>query len=616
MAWSNPSGKDNPEWLAEELPAPAATFPPGSEERMLYVVAFAVSGYSSTAGRTSKPFNPLLGETYEIVHPEKGLRAIVEKVVHHPMLTPVGLLTLTFKDGDEYTWHKVVSSINNLIIAKVHMDHGGTMRIHSSASGLVCKLKYREQGVLRMREKLEKPLVFDKWDEAMYAEMPGNTQRLLWQKSEPPPDPTRYNLTNTVTPGLEKKLAPTDCRLRPDQHHLELGQYDQANAEKLRLETTQRAARKAAEQGAPIKLRWFARVEGAEPGRQQAYVYHGGNFEAVAIVKQKLSTTISELVAEELKVVSFKCVQPTQPKDASELWNSDNVQTLEFFTSLVKGGSDNCLADKCWSAVQCQQAKHDPSLSTTKALRARKSADAAPAAAAPGNGGVVAAIKKAIAGGGVKKGAAMSAMWSKAPPKEAKDSAPAAQPAVAEKAAHANAECATERAEAKQESTAAVDGEAALRRNDQAESSSNSEEEHSPIQRSNPESARAPRRCRGLRLRHARASEQASKRSRSGNAAARKHTTVLNESDDDSHREAPKKNSGKTLKEGGLEWFTAAAPRRDDEEGPSQKKKATTKASAAKRQSLGTIKDHGEATGGPKRRKVLRATYNDKESSE
>lgn len=43
----------------------------------------------------------------------------------------------------------------------------------------------------------------------------------------------RYNLTkwaiqlNEITPGLEKKLAPTDCRLRPDQHHLELGEYDQ-----------------------------------------------------------------------------------------------------------------------------------------------------------------------------------------------------------------------------------------------------------------------------------------------------------------------------------------------------------------------------------------------------
>ena len=44
------------------------------------MAAFAVSGYSSTAGRTVKPFNPLLGETYELVHAEKGFRAIVEKV--------------------------------------------------------------------------------------------------------------------------------------------------------------------------------------------------------------------------------------------------------------------------------------------------------------------------------------------------------------------------------------------------------------------------------------------------------------------------------------------------------------------------------------------------------
>ena len=33
---------------------------------------------------------------------------------------------------------------------------------------------------------------------------------------------------NELTPaGLEKKLAPTDCRLRPDQHCLEEGVYDQ-----------------------------------------------------------------------------------------------------------------------------------------------------------------------------------------------------------------------------------------------------------------------------------------------------------------------------------------------------------------------------------------------------
>jgi hypothetical protein len=36
------------------------------------------------------------------------------------------------------------------------------------------------------------------------------------------------------------KLPPTDSRLRPDQRHLENGEYSKANAEKLRLETRQR----------------------------------------------------------------------------------------------------------------------------------------------------------------------------------------------------------------------------------------------------------------------------------------------------------------------------------------------------------------------------------------
>ena len=44
----------------------------------------------------------------------------------------------------------------------------------------------------------------------------------------------RYNLTrfammlNEKTPaGMESKIAPTDCRLRPDQHFTEEGLYDQ-----------------------------------------------------------------------------------------------------------------------------------------------------------------------------------------------------------------------------------------------------------------------------------------------------------------------------------------------------------------------------------------------------
>lgn len=48
--------------------------------RALNIAAFAVSGYASTEGRQCKPFNPLLGETYEADYPDKGLRFFSEKV--------------------------------------------------------------------------------------------------------------------------------------------------------------------------------------------------------------------------------------------------------------------------------------------------------------------------------------------------------------------------------------------------------------------------------------------------------------------------------------------------------------------------------------------------------
>jgi oxysterol-binding protein 1 len=58
-----------------------------STERMVYVAAFAASEYASTIGRVAKPFNPLLGETYEYVRPDKNYRFFIEQVSHHP---PIG----------------------------------------------------------------------------------------------------------------------------------------------------------------------------------------------------------------------------------------------------------------------------------------------------------------------------------------------------------------------------------------------------------------------------------------------------------------------------------------------------------------------------------------------
>ena len=55
--------------------------------RMAYVVAFALSPYSATNNRLKKPFNPLLGETFELFNEEKGFRLISEQVSHHPPIS-------------------------------------------------------------------------------------------------------------------------------------------------------------------------------------------------------------------------------------------------------------------------------------------------------------------------------------------------------------------------------------------------------------------------------------------------------------------------------------------------------------------------------------------------
>src|SRR3954452_7804898 len=69
-----------------------------SMERMLYVAAFAASEYASTIGRVAKPFNPLLGETFEYVRPDKNYRFICEQVSHHP---PIGAC---HADGPRWTY--------------------------------------------------------------------------------------------------------------------------------------------------------------------------------------------------------------------------------------------------------------------------------------------------------------------------------------------------------------------------------------------------------------------------------------------------------------------------------------------------------------------------------
>lgn len=52
-------------------------------KRMEWIAAYAVTGISANIDRLSKPFNPLLGETYELDREDLGFKIILEQVSHH-----------------------------------------------------------------------------------------------------------------------------------------------------------------------------------------------------------------------------------------------------------------------------------------------------------------------------------------------------------------------------------------------------------------------------------------------------------------------------------------------------------------------------------------------------
>jgi hypothetical protein len=209
-------------------------------------------------------------------------------------------LTLEFDDGEVFQWSKVTSTIYNIILGKLYCDHHGVMQIRGNRQ-YSCTLKFKEQSILERNPHQvngfvedvagqKAATIFGKWDDSLYyvagdginkskVSDPASNASLLWKRTKPPPNVTRYNLTsfaitlNELTPGLQEILPPTDSRLRPDQRHLENGEYEKANLEKQRLERRQRMSRQLQESG--WRPRWFERQ-----GESDTFKYTGGYWEA------------------------------------------------------------------------------------------------------------------------------------------------------------------------------------------------------------------------------------------------------------------------------------------------------------------------------------------------
>ncbi|XP_028317470.1 oxysterol-binding protein-related protein 3-like [Gouania willdenowi] len=262
-------------------------------ERMVYVATFAISSYASSYYRAgSKPFNPVLGETYEFDRPDKGFRFIAEQVSHHPPVSachsdsknfsfwqdvrwknkfwgksmeivPIGSTHVTLPAfGDHYEWNKVTSCIHNILSGQRWIEHYGEMTIRNTNSDACqCKITFVKaktwsstvneiEGVVTDAEGTVVYSMFGKWHESVFRGEPPLATCVWRAKPMPVEQEQYYGFTqfavelNELDPSVRTLLPPTDTRFRPDQRLLEEGNTDGAEEQKQRIEQLQRERRR------------------------------------------------------------------------------------------------------------------------------------------------------------------------------------------------------------------------------------------------------------------------------------------------------------------------------------------------------------------------------------
>ncbi|KAM2467955.1 hypothetical protein FF1_009680 [Malus domestica] len=281
--------------------------------RSVYVASFFISVYFAYQ-RTWKPFNPILGETYEMVN-HGGVTFLSEQVSHHPPMSaahaenehfiyditskvktkflgnsvdiyPVGRTHLTLKrDGVEFELAPPPTKVNNLIFGRTWIDSPGDMVLTNLTTGDKVVLyfqpcgwfgsgRYEVDGYVYSSAEEPKILMTGKWNESMSYQpcdaegepLPGTELKEVWRVADVPQNDsfqyTHFAHKINSFDSAPKKLLASDSRLRPDRFALEQGDLSKAGFEKSSLEERQRAEKKnRLEKGHEFTPRWFDKTD-------------------------------------------------------------------------------------------------------------------------------------------------------------------------------------------------------------------------------------------------------------------------------------------------------------------------------------------------------------------
>ena len=206
------------------------------------------------------------------------------------------------------------TNVHNFIIGKLWVDNNGQMEVINHNTGDKCHMKFEPYSyfggaykkvigtITRKKHGRVEWVLNGGWDSKLEGSkvireskkngkpnLEIETSQLLWQ-ARPPYSGSEnfYNMSQFACELNEEEngVAPTDSRLRPDQRLMENGEWEEANAVKVRLEDKQRAVRRQREEEAEIAAQegrayeghqpvWFKKVKDEQNGGKLIFMYNG-----------------------------------------------------------------------------------------------------------------------------------------------------------------------------------------------------------------------------------------------------------------------------------------------------------------------------------------------------
>ena len=297
-----------------------------TEDKLIYILNYIFSELYENSCRILKPFNPILGETFEFYDKKNNFRYFSEHVQHKPkdisaffcesekiiifgdtkfessfkimkgayeieFLTKIHLL---FKNQMEFCYNQPKLLLKGIYSGKVFIIYSGEIYIYNNKDDVVCKINIDEdfnvEGNIYKINNENNPIynIKGKWNKNVsYSN--GEDEEIFFETKDKKiygkTDDLNYSLSdftlnlNVVNEELKNVLPITDTRLRNDLRLYEENKIEEAEKEKKKLEQFQRNRHSEFNNNNVIYEPVYFKMKENNLSNDEIYEYKGNYFE-------------------------------------------------------------------------------------------------------------------------------------------------------------------------------------------------------------------------------------------------------------------------------------------------------------------------------------------------